>query len=200
MVEGFDVVAEKESAKEQNNRHEEDVMIEKETFALTLVTNVASKQASGAVPPGVRPIRAKVSGIGQILRLQASQRGKLETVTHPGQGGVNEPLIIGVVFVDGPEAGKGLVDEYESDHSREYLLGESGKELHYSTCVECHQASHEECGPHSNPEPEIEEWNTVRGAEVEDDLFKDNSWSRCSEDHQRLAREYTEDKITNPNS
>lgn len=175
-------------------------MVEDKALSLALVTNVASKQASGAVPLGVRPVGAKVSGIGEVQIFQAISWGKLVTVTHPGHGGVNEPLIIGVVPMDVPEAKKGLVDEYESNDGCEYLLRESGKELHHSTCVERHQAYHEECGPHSNPEPEIEEWNTRRGAEIEDDLFKDDCWSSCPEDDQGLSREYTEDQIPNSNS
>ena len=200
MVEGLDVEAEKESTKEENDRHEEDIVVLNKAFALALVANVASKQASRAVSLRVRPVGTKVSGIGDVWSLQASHGGKLETVAHPGHGGVNEPLIVGVVPVDEPEAGKGFIDEYESNHSCEYLLGESGEELHHSARVECYQTDHEECGPHSNPEPEIEEWNIIRGAEVEDDLFKDDCWSSCPEDHQRLPREYTEDQIANSNS
>ena len=199
VVEGLDVVAEEEGTKEQNDRHEEDIVIVNKAFALALVTNVASKQPSRAVSLRVCPVGAKVGGISDVQSLQASHGGKLETVTHPGHGGVNEPLIIGVVPVDEPEAGKGLVDEYESNYGCEYLLCESGEEFHHSARVECHQTNHEERGPHSNPEPEIEKWNIIRGAEVEDDLFKDDCWSSCPKDHQRLAREYTEDQIANSN-
>ena len=136
-------------------------MVVDKTLALALLTNIVSQQASGAVPLGIRPVGAKVSGICEVQSLQAVHRGKLEAVTHTGHGGVNEPLIIGVLLVDGPETDKGLVDEYESNDSCEYLLCESGEEFHHSTRVECHQAYHEEGRPHSNPEPEIEEWNIV---------------------------------------
>ena len=200
VVKGLDVVAEKESTKEENDWHEEDIVIENEALSLALITDVDSKPASGAVSLGILPVGTKVSGIGEVLSLQASQWGKLVAVTHPGHGGINEPLIIGVVPVDDPEADERLVDEYESNNSGEYLLGETGEQLHHSTRVERYQANHEECGPHSNPEPEIEEWNIVRGAEVEDNLFKDDCWSCSPEDNQGLPREYTEDQITNPNS
>ena len=174
-------------------------MIEKDAFVLAVITNVASMQASGAVSLRVHPVRAKVGSIGEVQCLQARHRGKLETVTLSSHGGVNKPLIIGVVPMDEPETSKGLVDKYESDDCSEYLLSESSEELHHSTRVECHQAYHEECTPHSNPEPEIEEWNTIREAEIEDDLFKDDSWSSGPEDHQRLTREDTEDQIANSN-
>ena len=78
--------------------------------------------------------------------------------------------------MDDSEPDKGLVDEYESNDGCEYLLRESGEEFHHSTRVERHQAYHEEGHPHSNLEPEIEEWNIVCGAEIEDNLFKDDCW------------------------
>ena len=82
--------------------------------------------------------------------------------------------------MDGPEPGKGLVDEYKANHSSEYLLSESSEEPHHSTRVECHKTNHDERGPQSNPEPEIEEWNSIHVAKIKDDLLKDDGWSSCS--------------------
>ena len=70
MVERLDVVTEEKSSKEENDGHEEDIMVVDKTLALALLTNVVSQQASGAVPLRVRPVGAKVSGVGEVESLQ----------------------------------------------------------------------------------------------------------------------------------
>lgn len=102
--------------------------------------------------------------------------------------------------MDRPQTSKGLVDEYEPHNSCEYLLSEPSEQLHHSTRVESNQPNHKDCGPQSNPESEIEEWDIVHRTEVEDNLLKDNGRSSCSKYHKRLPREYAEHKIANTNS
>ena len=200
MIEGLDVVAEKKCTKEENDRHEEDVVIEEDAFSRALFTNVASKQGRGAVSQRIIPVGAKVRGVCEILHFQAVHGGKLVAVTHPSHGGVNEPLIIGVVPVYSPESGKGLVDEYESNDSSEYLLRESGEELHHSARVERHKTNHKEGRPESNPETEIEEWNPVRGTKIENNLLKDDGRPSGSKNYKRLARKNAENEIANSDS
>ena len=48
-------------------------MIENEALSLALITDVDSKPASGAVSLGILPVGTKVSGVGEVLSLQASQ-------------------------------------------------------------------------------------------------------------------------------
>ena len=105
-----------------------------------------------------------------------------------------------MVHVDCPETGKCLVDEYEANYGREYLLSEPREQFHNSTSVERNQTDHYYRGPKSNPESEIEEWDIVRGTKVEDNLFKYDCWTSGPEDHQWLTREDAKYKIANPNS
>lgn len=71
MFECLDVVAEEKSAKEENNGHQKDIVVLENVFAITVLTNVAPQPSRRAVPLWVKPVGAKIGGVGQVNFSQA---------------------------------------------------------------------------------------------------------------------------------
>lgn len=101
--------------------------------------------------------------------------------------------------MDIPERSQGLEYEDESNQNRENLLREPREEPSNGAEIHTHQYEHEDGRPHSDPESEFQEWNVLHLTEAEDQLFKDEGGASGAEHHQRLARKYRIEKVTNSN-